>query len=44
MRRLAEKNSGIVSIPLLGAKGSLNVSVAFGILMQAWSAAIIQDF
>ncbi len=25
-----------VSIPLYGAKGSLNVSVAFGILMHAW--------
>jgi TrmH family RNA methyltransferase len=40
LRRIAEKNSGIVSIPLLGAKGSLNVSVAFGILMQTWSGAL----
>ena len=25
-----------VSIPMLGAKGSLNVGVAFGVLMSAW--------
>ena len=36
---LAEKGAGRVSIPLRGAKGSLNVAVAFGILMQAWSAS-----
>jgi TrmH family RNA methyltransferase len=36
---LAEKGAGRVSIPLLGAKGSLNVAVAFGILMQAWSSS-----
>ena len=29
---------GRVSIPTRGAKGSLNVSVAFGIVMQAWAA------
>jgi len=37
----AERRTGLslgrVSIPLFGAKGSLNVSVAFGILMHAWS-------
>ncbi len=27
---------GTVSIPMAGAKGSLNVAVAFGILMNAW--------
>jgi TrmH family RNA methyltransferase len=28
---------GRVSIPSFGVKGSLNVSTAFGIAMQAWS-------
>jgi len=28
---------GIVSIPMSGAKGSLNVAVAFGIFMHAWA-------
>jgi TrmH family RNA methyltransferase len=37
----AKAGLGKVSIPLLGAKVSLNVSVAFGILMQAWSHAIL---
>jgi RNA methyltransferase, TrmH family len=31
---------GIVTIPMSGAKASLNVAVAFGILMQAWSASL----
>lgn len=35
-RRIAETSAGIVSIPLRGAKGSLNVAVACGILLQAW--------
>jgi TrmH family RNA methyltransferase len=34
---LADKDGGRVSIPCYGAKGSLNVSVAFGIVMQAWA-------
>ena len=34
---IAGRSLGRVSIPLFGAKGSLNVSVAFGILMFAWS-------
>ncbi|MCL2069723.1 MAG: TrmH family RNA methyltransferase [Treponema sp.] len=34
----AEASLGRVSIPTRGAKGSLNVSVAFGIVMQAWAA------
>jgi TrmH family RNA methyltransferase len=29
---------GRVSIPMAGAKGSLNVAVAFGILMYAWES------
>jgi RNA methyltransferase, TrmH family len=36
---LADAGRGRVSIPLAGAKRSLNVSVAFGILMQAWHAS-----
>ncbi|MFO7731427.1 MAG: TrmH family RNA methyltransferase [Spirochaetia bacterium] len=35
-RRIAEQSAGIVSIPLRGAKGSLNVAAACGILLQAW--------
>jgi TrmH family RNA methyltransferase len=35
---LADRSLGRVSIPLAGAKRSLNVAVAFGILMQAWHA------
>jgi TrmH family RNA methyltransferase len=38
--RLADRGLGRVSIPLAGAKRSLNVSVAFGILMQAWHEAL----
>ncbi|MDR2478533.1 MAG: TrmH family RNA methyltransferase [Treponema sp.] len=36
----ADASLGRVSIPCYGAKGSLNVSVAFGIVMQAWTAAL----
>lgn len=35
---LAEKTGGIVSIDLYGNKASLNVSVAFGIVMNAWAS------
>ena len=35
----ADISLGRVSIPVRGTKGSLNVSVAFGIVMQAWAAA-----
>lgn len=31
---------GCVSIPMKGMKASLNVGVAFGILMQAWTASL----
>ena len=34
----ADASLGRVTIPTWGAKGSLNVSVAFGIVMQAWAA------
>ena len=37
MDALALCNSGKVSIPMSGAKGSLNVGVAYGILLYAWS-------
>jgi TrmH family RNA methyltransferase len=33
-------SAGIVSIPMNGAKGSLNVAVAFGILMHAWTQSL----
>ena len=36
----ADSSLGRVSIPTHGAKGSLNVSVAFGIVMQAWAATL----
>jgi TrmH family RNA methyltransferase len=37
----ADASLGRVSIPCYGAKGSLNVSVAFGIVMQAWAQAAV---
>jgi TrmH family RNA methyltransferase len=36
----ADSSLGRLSIPVYGAKGSLNASVAFGIAMQAWAAAL----
>ncbi|MDR2740640.1 MAG: TrmH family RNA methyltransferase [Treponema sp.] len=36
---LAGGSLGRVTIPVYGVKGSLNVSVAFGIIMQAWAAS-----
>jgi TrmH family RNA methyltransferase len=36
---LADASLGRVTIPVYGVKGSLNVSVAFGIVMQAWAAS-----
>jgi RNA methyltransferase, TrmH family len=33
---IANRSAGRVTIPTYGAKGSLNVSVAFGILMHRW--------
>jgi TrmH family RNA methyltransferase len=38
---LADSSLGRVSIPTYGAKGSINVSVAFGIVLQAWAAKIV---
>jgi TrmH family RNA methyltransferase len=39
----ADASLGRVTIPTWGAKGSLNVSVAFGIVMQAWASALNDD-
>jgi TrmH family RNA methyltransferase len=36
----ADASLGRVSIVTFGAKGSLNVATAFGIVMQAWAAAL----
>jgi len=40
---VADASLGRVSIPCYGAKGSLNVSVAFGIAMQAWAARLVEQ-
>jgi RNA methyltransferase, TrmH family len=40
---LAGRARGRVSIPLYGAKQSLNVAVAFGILMNAWASSATVD-
>jgi TrmH family RNA methyltransferase len=37
---LAQNSQGRVSIPMSGAKRSLNVAVAFGIVMWHWSSAV----
>jgi len=39
----ADASLGRVSIPCYGAKASLNVSVAFGIAMQAWAEVLAKD-
>jgi len=36
----AESDGGVVSIPLPGPKASLNVGVAFGILLRQWVASL----
>lgn len=38
----AREKAGTVSIPMGGVKRSLNVSVAFGILMQKWFSTLIK--
>lgn len=40
---LARARYGRVSIPMYGIKASLNVGVAFGILMQYWSAYLVDS-
>ncbi len=37
----ADSSMGRVSIPMAGTKGSINVSVAFGILMYCWYNSIV---
>ncbi len=41
---LAKSSLGVVSIPLFGTKGSLNVSTAFSIAMYNWVMAIKKNF
>ena len=38
-----KKAESVVSIPMYGMKASINVSVAFGILMQKWTEAIVNE-
>ncbi len=38
---IADASAGRVTIPTYGAKGSLNVSVAFGIVMRTWAERVI---
>lgn len=38
--QIAEESSGRVTIPVYGAKRSLNVSVAYGILMHMWTRSL----
>ncbi len=40
---IARNSGGIVTIPLYGGKASLNVSVACGIVMQAWASSCIKQ-
>jgi TrmH family RNA methyltransferase len=39
-RMAAGRSLGLVSIPVSGVKGSINVSVAFGILMHCWASSL----
>jgi TrmH family RNA methyltransferase len=41
--QVADNSLGRVSIPLFGSKGSLNVSVAFGILMHMWHLRVTKE-
>ncbi|MGP1438271.1 MAG: TrmH family RNA methyltransferase [Treponema sp.] len=40
---MLKKADAVVSIPMYGIKASINVSVAFGILMQKWTESIIKE-
>jgi len=42
-RDLVSKGAGIVSIPLYGVKGSLNVTAAFAILIHSWSSRVLSS-
>ena len=37
---LAQADHGTVTVPMTGIKASLNVGVAFGILMHAWTQSM----
>ena len=39
-RAAAQRSLGLVTIPVYGSKGSINVSTAFGILMQRWAESL----
>lgn len=39
----ADRSAGRVTIPTYGAKGSLNVAVAFGIVMRAWAKSLVNE-
>ena len=41
LMKLARRSRGVVSIPTAGVKASLNLSVAFGIVMEHWYSAIL---
>ncbi|MDA3822350.1 MAG: TrmH family RNA methyltransferase [Bacteroidales bacterium] len=41
---IAKSSLGVVSIPLFGTKGSLNVSTAFSIAMYSWVMAIKEHY
>lgn len=43
-RRIALGSMGIVSIPLRGAKGSLNAAVAAGILLNSWVSQVLNSY
>jgi TrmH family RNA methyltransferase len=43
-REAAEASWGIVTIPRYGRKGSLNLSVAFGILAYSWTSSVVSSF
>ena len=40
---ILKKADAVVSIPIYGIKASINVSVAFGILMQKWTEDILKE-
>ncbi len=42
--KVASSSLGVVSIPLFGTKGSLNVSTAFSIAMYSWAMAIKEHY
>ena len=41
--RIAHDSAGRVSIPMSGSRRSLNVAVAFGILLQRWHSQLVES-